>query len=256
MSTQSRPITDMDLSTALPKLFHSLPPRKGNLTELADGYKIALEGCTHQGLGVAVLRYIQGRIDGQSTSFAPSPPELARTVRDIDKGIRDLERQTAPKAAEMPPPPREKPTGYVTALNAEFQAWNNGGAPGPLMLAAFAKHSGGERPQHYDGRKFLCEAPNYARAQEMAKTGIVPTGSLYVARFGAFYSPKPEEPHAGRTGQTDSSSPTSAPDVDQGHAGAAIKPQQRVSKRTKASGTIDGDRGSTGASSEAGSNQA
>lgn len=195
MPEQSRPITDMDLLTQLPKLFDALPPRKGNVSDFADAYKMALSGNSHEALAVAVLRYVRGEIEGQSLSYAPAPPELARTVRDIDAKIRRVWRDLNPPAPALPPPPRQESiSGFTTMLNQEFQAWNNGAAPGPLMLEAWRKYGPGPAPRYYERREFLCDAPTAKAAEKMAKRGAVPVGSLYVARFAAFYSPAPAKP--------------------------------------------------------------
>lgn len=52
-------------------------------------------------------------------------------------------------------------------------------------------------PMIYKWRAFLCPVEGYHQAQTMAKQGVrdgtIPPGSLYVARFDAFYGPKPHK---------------------------------------------------------------
>jgi hypothetical protein len=151
MLEQSRPITDTDIATSLTKLFHALPPRKGNLAELADGYKIALHGCSNQALGVTVLRYMRGEIADMAMSYAPTPPELAKAVREVDAHIRKLRLLDAERAVpRIEYREREGQTGYAAALNEEFQAWHRGARAGPLMLKAWAKHYPNKGPYYDD----------------------------------------------------------------------------------------------------------
>lgn len=173
MPGPSRPITDMDLSSALAKLFHSLPPRKGNLAELADGYKIALNGCTVHGLTEAVYLYIRGEIEGQSVSYAPTPPELSRAVRAIDRKAASVH---GPAIAYTPQP-------FITVemrMDAER-----------VRLAK-------------EGRKYLCSPPSHVAAQEMAKRGEIPPGSVYSGLLGSFYSPTNYQPEGKADDRSDS----------------------------------------------------
>lgn len=238
MPGPSRPITDMDISTALPKLFHSLPPRKGNLSELADGYKVALHGCTMAGLTEAIYRFIRGDIEGQSTAFAPSPPELSRAVRAID---RQLEAINRPPAIEYTPLP------FLTVemrRDAERQ-----------RMAA-------------EGRILICSADSHSAAQQMAKLGKVPPGSVYSGLLGEFYSPinyqpegtdneqrhSPDEPDNSRRDAASATDASTGPASKPSWRGlfAPDEPTDELAGQSKASGTIDGDRGPTGHSEAAG----
>jgi hypothetical protein len=156
------------------------------------GYLVALDGVSAQALKLTAMAIIQGEIEEMSTKVCPTPPELSRAVRKRMAEDRRKELASTTTTIEAQPV-REARTGYCTLLNLEYQAWHNGSPPGPLMLQAWEKHFGSQRPQYHAGRKLLCGVPSLARAQEMAKSGAVPPGSLYVARYGAFYGPPPPE---------------------------------------------------------------
>lgn len=164
------------------------------------GYLVALDGVSAQALKLTAMAVIQGQIEDMSAKVCPQPPELSRAVRKRMREDRQRELAAAPKLAELPPP-RAIPSANMAKLKAEFQEWKNGAPAGPLMKAAVEKYFGGHQPRTYDGRPFLCDAPSFAAAQQMAKTGVAPPGSLYVPRFGAFYSPKPEGPDHDRADQ-------------------------------------------------------
>lgn len=243
MHAPLRAITDMDITTALTKLFAALPPRKGNPAELTDSYKLALQGCTSAGLAQTVLQYIQGDVDGMATSFAPTPPELSRAVRSID---RQLEAVNRPPALEYTPLP------FLTVemrRDAERQ-----------RMAA-------------EGRKLICSADSHGAAQEMAKRGKVPPGSVYSGLLGEFYSPINYQPEGTADEQRhpddtrrQSERPedfpadlqSAAPGDDTRHDWRKLfdtgEPTGELGGQSKASDTIDGDRGSTGAFNATGGN--
>lgn len=224
-----------------------MPPRKGNLVELADGYKIALNGCTVHGLTEAVYLYIRGEIEGQSVSYAPTPPELSRAVRAIDRKAASLSSGPAIDYTPLP---------FLTVqmrIDAER-----------VRLAK-------------EGRKYLCSPSSHVAAQEMAKRGEIPPGSVYSGLLGSFYSPINYQPE----GNSDERRYQPEPDIRE-PGGPTIRPEdgqradgseelQRAaasgieagpsdwrglfaSERAtseqnedgSASGTIDGDRGATG----------
>lgn len=161
------------------------------------GYLVALDGVGAQALKLTAMAIIKGEIEEMSTKVCPTPPELSRAIRKRMREDRKLEIATtavSQAGPPLPPPRQESVSGFATMLNQEFQAWNNGAAPGPLMLEAWRKYGPGPAPRRYDGREFLCEVPTAKAAEKMAKRGAVPVGSLYVARFAAFYSPTPARP--------------------------------------------------------------
>lgn len=175
-------------------LFSVLPPKATTGTDTdaqMAGYLVALDGVGFMALKRTSMAIIQGEIEDLSTKVCPTPPELSRAVRRRMREDRALElASTNATKLEVPRPVAQHSiSGYTTMLNLEFQAWNNGSAPGPLMLAVWDKHGSGPAPHRYDGRAYLAEAPTAKAAEKMAKRGTVPPGSLYVARFGAFYGP-------------------------------------------------------------------
>lgn len=199
----SRPATSAEILQALQRLFRVLPLRKGTVDDLTDGYLEALAGRSRDGLELAVTRLVRGEIDELSKSWAPTGPELASLVRKIERQTRDLDRLTA---APEPPPAREKPTGYCTLLNLEYQAWKAAAPPGPLMQAAFDKHYPNHPAASHGGRPLIEIADSFSQAQRLAKQ--MPPGVTYVARFGAFYAAPPKE----RTDDADGfSEPTGRP---------------------------------------------
>lgn len=234
------------MSSALAKLFHSLPPRKGNLAELADGYKIALTGCTVHGLTEAVYLYIRGEIEGQSVSFAPTAPELSRAVRAIDRKAASL--NSGPAIAYTPTP--------FLSVQMRMDAER-------VRLAK-------------EGRQYLCSPPSHVAAQQMAKRGEIPLGSVYSGLLGAFYSPpnyqpegtyderyqpepddyepggptiRPEEPERADELQRATTNGTSTSDWR-----GLFDAERAAGEQTEyesASDTIDGDRGARGYSDAA-----
>jgi hypothetical protein len=146
-------------------LFTALPPRKGRFEDLTDAYHIALDGCSYEALKLTTVRAIRGEVEGLSQTFGPTPPELAKAIRDTDRSLSKLAELKA-----LPDYRIGERLNYVE-----------------MQTKALAKMAA-------EGRPHLRDVP---RAKDMHRFGKgLPVGSLYVACLGAFYGPatiKPEK---------------------------------------------------------------
>lgn len=163
MAGSLRQATSMEIDRALSGLFTALPPRKGRFEDLTDAYHIALDGCSYEALKLTTVRAIRGEVEGLSQTFGPTPPELAKAIRDTDRSLSKL--------AELKALPDYRARNVMSL--AEMQA------------AARTKMA-------MEGRAHLRDVP---RAQDMHRLGKgLPVGSLYVACLGAFYGPQTISP--------------------------------------------------------------
>jgi len=68
---------------------------------MAKAYLIAIEGCSLDGLELAVRRFIRGEVDEHNGKFAPTTAELARAARYEDFRIT-AEAQHATRMLSKP----------------------------------------------------------------------------------------------------------------------------------------------------------
>lgn len=242
MDQPSRQATSGDISLALVKLFSVLPRRSG-MNEGDDdaalaGYELALQGVDYRALGETIGAIIRGEVEGMSTKFCPTPPELSKAVRDQMR--RDRLANDVPKLGYQPKP---------------FQS---------IQMRMDAERERMAR----EGRKFLCSVASHGAAVEMAKRGKVPPGSVYSGLLGEFYSPihyQPEGTDDVRLSPSPDAAPGHEPEFgpdpaiseDAGQHAAEIGPRSDDWRRlfdtdgaadeqtanSKTPGTIDSDRG-------------
>lgn len=166
MTTTPRMATSQEITKTLITLFSVLPPKatSGMDSEaVMAGYLVALEGVSAQALKATAMAIIQGEIDEISTKVCPLPPELSRAVRK-----RMLEDH---RKAQLETPRIDYTPQAFVGIEMRIEAAKQ------LMWA--------------QGRTRLCFVDSAAHAQELAKHGDVPPGSLYVGILGAFYGPVP-----------------------------------------------------------------
>jgi hypothetical protein len=167
MEGSLRPATSGEIVKTLSALFVALPPRKGKFDDLVDAYQIALNGCSYAGLKTTVFRAMRGEVEGLSETFGPTPPELAKAVRETDRSLRRIAEINA------------RPDVLARALLTIEQRQDD-------AKARMAK----------EGRAFIGEIANVQNLNREMKRLNVPPGALYVAILGAFYGPAtitPEE---------------------------------------------------------------
>lgn len=117
MSNEPTP-THMD---SLEALFAAFPAQsREDPTTTARAYLMALEGIEPRYVAEAVRRYIQGRVDRERHTFAPSTAELAREARDRRAKAMAAAPKREQTALEAPVNPAIK--ARVAALMAGLAA--------------------------------------------------------------------------------------------------------------------------------------
>lgn len=130
---------------------------------LLYSFGLAVEGLSTEAIVDAARRYGTGRVEGQSTEYAPSPAAFAQEAR---------RRQEAITLRNTP---------YLPAPSRAF------GGPAPFQVAQ-------ERARHDNARRAVLKTDaTFDEFKAMSRAGDLPAGSSWVACLSTIYGPEPKQ---------------------------------------------------------------
>lgn len=144
LTSQSMPASIAEISTALQVLFGALPFQRGKSDVTALAYVEALQGVSLDAVTAGIRKFLRGECENVSPRFVPTPPELARIVRNAVMPTRIPPERRLP--AHTPPSDAErarmrlKMPMYHYAIShgkiADLARANGAGIDAMILLAA------------------------------------------------------------------------------------------------------------------------